>query len=225
MKKLFILLFTLSFFIFFACSESDPFSKALSPGDTITLKGSFQVYNGMPPNIRFVTEQNEVIGIGTEETCDNETVNDIIKNQIDSGCIIKTKTVFKYEEVQYYDPPLMCFSVENVKILSAEILPENLNIKISKIKFNKKKNWVKAQIEISNDSNETQKFSNEFLFFNYKGKSYRAYLDSIATNVIDFDFIEIPAGKKIKRDIYFAVEDLIQSGDGIETYSFSYFMF
>ncbi|MCR5386006.1 MAG: hypothetical protein K6E69_02700 [Treponema sp.] len=226
MKKLFILLFTLSFFIFSSCTEGGkPLSKKISPGDVVTLKGAFRLYNGIAPNIRFITEQNEVVGVGTEETCDNETVSTIIRNQTDLDCFFETETIFKYEEninIQYYDKPLMCFSVEKIKILSAEILSENLNIKISKIKFNKKKNFANAQIEISNISNENQKYSNQLLFLNYKGKSYRAYLDSIASTVIDFDFIEIPAGKKIKKDIYFAVEDLIQSGDGIEACSFSY---
>ena len=227
MKKLFIILCTLFLFTFSACAkEEKPLSKKLAPGDTVTLKGSFQLYNGMPPNIRFVTYRSEVIGIGTEEDSDNEIVNNLIKNQIDFDCFFKTETVFKYDknvDIQYYDKPLMCFSVEKIKILEAEILPVNWNIKLSKITINKKDGLVKAQVEIVNPWNETQKFSNQFLFLNYKGKSYRAYLDSIASNVIDFDFIEIPAGEKIKKDIYFVVEDLIQNGDGIEACSFSYF--
>ena len=226
MKKFFIILSTLFLFTFSACAkEEKPLSKKLAPGDTVTLKGSFQLYNGMPPNIRFVTYRSEVIGIGTEEDSDNEIVNNLIKNQIDFDCFFETEAVFKYDknvDIQYYDKPLMCFSVEKIKILEAEILPVNWNIKLSKITINKKEDLVKAQVEIVNSWNETQKYSNQLLFLNYKGKSYRAYLDSIASTVIDFDFIEIPVGKKIKKDIYFAVEDLIQSGDGIEACSFSY---
>ena len=100
MKKILLVLFTLLFFSFFACAEEEkPLSKKLVPGDTVTLKGSFQLYNGMPPNIRFVTYISEVIGIGTEEDSDNEIVNNLIKNQIDFDCFFKTEAVFKYDKM------------------------------------------------------------------------------------------------------------------------------
>lgn len=43
-----------------------------------------------------------------------------------------------------------------------------------------------------------------FLNLKYDGEHYRAYMDSSASNRIDFSKIEIPTKEKIKENIYFS---------------------
>ncbi|MBO7638936.1 MAG: hypothetical protein J6S91_08170 [Treponema sp.] len=100
--------------------ESQPFFANLNVGDTVTLQGYFCNFNGWPPNIRFVTDQNEIIGIGMEEWYDDPLVNNILDNQANAEIIFQTKSLFKYQgnvDIQYYDRPLMCFSVESVEFI------------------------------------------------------------------------------------------------------------
>ena len=100
--------------------EPQPFFANLNVGDTVTLRGYFCNFNGWPPNIRFVTDQNEIIGIGMEEWYDDPLVNNILDNQANAEIIFQTKSLFKYQgnvDIQYYDKPLMCFSVESIDFI------------------------------------------------------------------------------------------------------------
>ncbi|MBR6153658.1 MAG: hypothetical protein IKQ43_04400 [Treponema sp.] len=101
-------------------NEPQPFFANLNVGDTINLRGYFVVFNGYPPNVRFVTDQNEIIGIGMEEWYDDPLVQNILDNQVNAEIIFQTKSIFKYEgsvDIQYYDKPLMCFSVESIEFI------------------------------------------------------------------------------------------------------------
>ena len=101
-------------------NEPQPFFANLNVGDTINLRGHFVVFNGYAPNVRFVTDQNEIIGIGMEEWPEDKLVSNIVDNQLGSEVIFETSTIFKYEgsvDIQYYDKPLMCFSVESIEFI------------------------------------------------------------------------------------------------------------
>lgn len=101
-------------------NEPQPFFANLNVGDTVTLRGYFCNFNGWPPNIRFVTDQNEIIGIGMEEWYDDPLVQNILDNQEEAEVVFQTKSIFKYQgnvDIQYYDRPLMCFSVESVEFI------------------------------------------------------------------------------------------------------------
>ena len=116
--------------------EPHPLSLNLNVGDTVTLRGYFCNFNGWPPNIRFVTDQNEIIGIGMEEWYDDPLVQNILDNQEEAEVVFQTKSIFKYQgnvDIQYYDRPLMCFSVESVEFIdepdSTEILIRGKHVK------------------------------------------------------------------------------------------------
>lgn len=109
--------------------EPHPLSLNLNVGDTVTLRGYFCNFNGWPPNIRFVTDQNEIIGIGMEEWYDDPLVQNILDNQANAEIIFQTKSIFKYQgnvDIQYYDRPLMCFSVESVEFIDEPDSTERL---------------------------------------------------------------------------------------------------
>ena len=81
MKKLILLiLYSLIFTPIFA-EEPMPLSRAMKTGEKTTLQGTFCIFNGTPPNVRFVTDENKIIGVGTEEDCENEDVSKILSFQ------------------------------------------------------------------------------------------------------------------------------------------------
>ena len=95
-----------------------PFSKNLMIGDNITLCGELVLFNGWQPNVRFITENNEIIGIGKDEsyTLLNE-VNEIIKQLNINGRHSKICACLEYigsELLPYYKNPLMCFNITNI---------------------------------------------------------------------------------------------------------------
>ena len=49
-----------------------------------------------------------------------------------------------------------------------------------------------------------------FLNLKYDGENYRAYMDSSASNRIDFSKIEIPTKEKIKENIYFSFNGMMK---------------
>lgn len=110
-------------------NEPQPFFANLNVGDTINLKGHFVVFNGYAPNVRFVTDQNEIIGIGMEEWYDDPLVQNILDNQEEAEVVFQTKSLFKYQgnvDIQYYDRPIMCFSVESVEFIDEPDSTERL---------------------------------------------------------------------------------------------------
>ena len=194
----------------FSKNEQKPFSQNLKAKDKITLSGSFCIYNGTAPNIRFVTKDNKIIGIGTEELSDNEEVNKIVKFQLENNVIYETEVEFEYKEkinLDYYSEPLMCFSIKKIKILNCKLYLEDIVITIKNPKFNKQTKKLQLEMECLNTTNLPIKYSNKNLRLKYKSTESRAYLDSIASNQIDFDFIEIPANFSIKNKIYFVIEE------------------
>ncbi len=121
MKKLLsIFLLSLLAFNFYSQSPERPLSKDMKSGETILLRGHFKIYNGAAPNVRFVTQfDNEVVGIGTGESADNEIVDYILQKQLENNFDYTAEVELKYTgnvNVQYYKKPLMCFSIENVGI-------------------------------------------------------------------------------------------------------------
>ncbi|MBR7080392.1 MAG: hypothetical protein IKI40_07720, partial [Treponema sp.] len=65
-------------------------------------------------------DQNEIIGIGMEEWYDDPLVQNILDNQEEAEVVFQTKSLFKYQgnvDIQYYDRPLMCFSLESVEFI------------------------------------------------------------------------------------------------------------
>lgn len=119
-KRLAISLFFVIFPMNLFAEEFEPFSRQLKEGDEIILKGHFSIWNGQPPNIRFITAENKVMGIGEEEDYPNETVERIIAAQMESNVLYETKVVLQYIgeiSIPYYGKPLMCFDVRKIKIL------------------------------------------------------------------------------------------------------------
>ena len=97
-----------------------PFSKSLNEGDEIILNGSFCTWNGFPPNIRFITAENKLIGIGKDEDYRNKIVEEILAVQRKSNVFYETQVTLRYigeADTLYYDKPLMCFAVTKIKIL------------------------------------------------------------------------------------------------------------
>ena len=247
MKRLICIFFSLLFLLAFIYAENEPvpFRKNMKIGKTITLTGSFVLFNGSQPNLRFVTDDNKIIGIGTDEEYCNEIVNTIVSRQVKTRTLYRCEAIFNYigdVKVPYYEQPLMCFTVYDIKIKTCCIENENIKININLLKFNTKTKQLKCNIEIFNlkdfpinnpDASvgvccshkvvavgfntlcydaERQgikpsariNYSNMFLNLKYDGENYRAYMDSSASNRIDFSKIEIPTKEKIKENIYFS---------------------
>ena len=199
-KTLFLVIMA---FALAVCASAD---NALSPvfykmkaGDKISLKGNFCVFNGSAPNVRFVTE-----------SCSNEDVNKILSLQVENDAVYEVEAVFEYAgnvNLEYYKNPLMCFTVRKIKILGVRIASGGLQITVRDSRYNKKKKTLKAEIEIVNAAKSLASYSNQYLFLEKNGKSYRAYLDSPASSVIDFASVEIPPGSSVKKKIYFVMEE------------------
>ena len=210
-KTLFLVIMA---FALAVCASAD---NALSPvfykmkaGDKISLKGNFCVFNGSAPNVRFVTDDNKILGVGKEESCSNEDVNKILSLQVENDAVYEVEAVFEYAgnvNLEYYKNPLMCFTVGKIKILGLRIASGGLQITVRDPKYNKKKKTLKAEIEIANAEKSLASYSNQYLFLEKNGKSYRAYLDSPASSVIDFASVEIPPGASVKKKIYFVMEE------------------
>ena len=210
-KGLFLLAFAL---VFAVCASADkapsPLISKMKVGDKISLKGNFCLFNGSAPNVRFVTEDNKVLGIGKEESCDNEDVNRILSLQRESGNAYEVEAFFEYVgnvNLGYYENPLMCFSVRKIKMLGLRIASGNLEIALRNPKFNKKRKMLKAEIEIFNGANDAESYSNQYLFLEKNGKRHRAYLDSPASNMMDFAFVEIPSKTSVRKKIYFVMDE------------------
>ena len=122
-KRFFVfIVFALIILPGFAGNEPLPFSAKLMRGDKITLRGNFVLFNGYPPNVRFVTQDNKIIGVGTEEICDNKEVLSIINQQINKTEIYDVEVEFEYLEnvnIIYYTEPLMCFNPKKIKFLDS----------------------------------------------------------------------------------------------------------
>ncbi|MDD5930505.1 MAG: hypothetical protein PUC37_11955 [Spirochaetales bacterium] len=112
-----------------------PLSKKLKAGDTISFEGNFILLMGQNPDIRFLTEQNQALGVLLTNTNFDSTVNNIIKNQESKDCVFARKVLFRYEydvDVSYYDKPLMCFSVLDIDFIDkTENTAENFIFKDS----------------------------------------------------------------------------------------------
>ena len=209
MKRLICIFFSLLFLLAFIYAENEavPFRKNMKIDKTITLTGSFVLFNGSQPNLRFVTDDNKIIGIGTDEEYCNEIVNTIVSRQVKTRTIYRCEAIFNYigdVRVPYYEQPLMCFTVYDIKIKTCCIENENIKININLLKFNTKTKQLKCNIEIFNLKDFPINYSNMFLNLKYDGENYRAYMDSSASNRIDFSKIEIPTKEKIKENIYFS---------------------
>ena len=209
MKRLICIFFSLLFLLAFIYAENEPvpFRKNMKISKTITLTGSFVLFNGSQPNLRFVTDDNKIIGIGTNEEYCNEIVNTIVSRQVKTRTIYRCEAIFNYigdVKVPYYEQPLMCFTVYDIKIKTCCIENENIKININLLKFNTKTKQLKCNIEIFNLKDFPINYSNMFLNLKYDGENYRAYMDSSTSNRIDFSKIEIPTKEKIKENIYFS---------------------
>jgi hypothetical protein len=112
---------TITFFLFLISilniesEESVPFARSLSIGTEITLRGELIFFNGWQPNIRFITDNNEIIGIGKDESYSlPPEANEIIKDTLSNGKVSKIQIDLQYigdVSLPYYDKPLMCFSI------------------------------------------------------------------------------------------------------------------
>ena len=208
----------------FTGDNQNAFYKNIKAGDKIVLKGYFCIYNGFPPNVRFVTQDCRIIGIGKGEASDNEEVDKIIDVQLKNNIIYEAEVEFKYIEtikVDDFQDSLMCFSVSKIKILSYTINYEKLTIKIQNLKLNEKKGKLTAKLEIFNSSSSPSEYTNKNLFI--KNTKHRAYEDTPASVVVDFEYIQIPPQTAVQRNIYFFPEDFENSSnawyDMIITYS------
>ncbi len=211
MKKLIFLILSFLIFGLAFADEPTPLLRTMKPGEKITLKGMFCIFSGTPPNIRFVTGENKIIGIETGEDCENEDVRRILTLQQKNNCVYEAECVFEYlgnENLAYYKNPLMCFSAAKIKILNCKIQTADFEITIKNPKLAKKSRQLKADVQIFNASNESAEYSNQNLFVAAGGKNYRAHSDSPASNLIDFAFIEIPAKSSVKQKVCFFTEDI-----------------
>lgn len=216
MKKLICIVSNFLFLLVFlyAGNEPVPFRKKLKTNDAITLTGNFVVFNGSQPNLRFVTEDKKIVGIGKDENYCNEIVEDIIQRQIKTETIYQCEVSLKYIDdvnIPYYEQPLMCFTVNNIKIINCFIDKESFKVKINILKYDSKTRKLKCKIKISNLINSSIDYSNMFLNLTYEGKVYRAYMDSPTSNIIDFNEIEIHAHDKFEGNVYFLFEDIIDN--------------
>ena len=191
----------------FADGET-PLRKRMKTGESIVLTGSFVLWNGWPPNVRFLTDGNKVIGIGKDEEYSNEAVEKIISLQLKSGNIYTCQAKFTYIgdadlPSDYYDAPLMCFTLSDVRVKACCIEKDGIKIDISSFNFDKKSRRLKCSLEISNLSKLPASYSNMFLCIGHDEKKYRAYKYSPASNTIDFSEVELPANGKLKESVYF----------------------
>ena len=180
----------------------------MKAGESIVLTGSFVLWNGFPPHVRILTDGNKVIGIGKDEEYSNEAVEKIISLQLKSGNIYTCQAKFTYIgdadlPPNYYDAPLMCFTLSEVRVKACCIEKDGIKIDISSFNFDKKSRRLKCSLEISNLSKLPESYSNMFLWVGHNGKKYRAYKDSPASNTIDFSEVELPANGKLKESVYF----------------------
>ena len=180
----------------------------MKAGESIVLTGSFVLWNGFPPNVRFLTDGNKVIGIGKDEEYSNEAVEKIISLQLKSGNIYTCQAKFTYIgdadlPPNYYDAPLMCFTLSEVRVKACCIEKDGIKIDISSFNFDKKSRRLKCSLEISNLGKLPVGYSNMFLCIGHNGKKYRAYKYSPASNTIDFSELELPANGKLKESAYF----------------------
>ncbi len=215
MKKLIFTFFIFLYLLVFtyAGNEIVPFSKNMKIGESVTLSGSFVVFNGWQPNIRFITDSNKIIGIGTDEEYCNKVVNDIVLHQIKTETIYRCEAKFNYIDsvkIHYYDRSLMCFAVSDIKIKSCFIEKENEKINIDFLKFNPKTKQLKCKVEIFNPNDFPINYSNMFLNLKYEGENLRAYIDSPASNIIDFTKIKIPANENFEETVYFSFNNIIK---------------
>ena len=123
-KRIIFLLFLIFSINLFADEFPKPFSRNIKEGDKVTLKGTFSSWNGSPPNIRFITDDNQIIGIGKEENYPNKTIEYILKTQEKSNVLFETEVALEYIGemfISYYEQPLMCFNVVEVKILRKKV--------------------------------------------------------------------------------------------------------
>ncbi|MBQ1591454.1 MAG: hypothetical protein II077_05395 [Treponema sp.] len=214
-KTYFLFLFLLLFcYKIFADSET-ALRKKMKTGESIELTGSFVLWNGFPPNVRFQTCGNKIIGIGKDEEYSNEAVERIISRQLESGCVYTCRAKFTYIgdadlPPDYYDAPLMCFTVSDLKIEAACMEIGGIKIDIGSLKFDKKLRRLKCRLEVSNLGKQPLGYSNMFLYLRYDGKKLRAYKDSPASNMIDFSKVEIPSNGKLKEAVYFNFDDDVQ---------------
>jgi hypothetical protein len=79
-------------------------------------------------------------------------------------------------------------------------------------KISKKDSKILGEIHIKNTATTPQKFGNSYLFLKVNGKFVaRTYKDSIASEMIDFSEVEIPASESISIPVYwvFSVPDTV----------------
>ena len=119
-KRIMFLLISIFSINLFADKFPIPLSRNMKEGDKITLKGTFGSWNGQPPNIRFITDDNQIIGIGKEENYPNKTIEYILETQEKSNVLFETEVALEYIGemfISYYEQPLMCFNILEIKIL------------------------------------------------------------------------------------------------------------
>jgi hypothetical protein len=96
-----------------------PMQKNIKVNQKITLDGALIIFNGWPPNLRFVTADNFVIGIGKNEDIDlPEQVVKFLRPENEIVGRLELKYIGSVT-IPYYDNPLLCFDI--VKFLKLKV--------------------------------------------------------------------------------------------------------
>jgi hypothetical protein len=95
--------------------EAQPTKYQLKLDEEIVLKGKFELWNGWPPNLRFATKDNLILGIGRNEQESEmpkefKSIEELSKYEVE----VRLRYIGEVN-IPYYDVPLQCFKV--VKIL------------------------------------------------------------------------------------------------------------
>ena len=99
----------------FAIDQPKPMMANLKIGDRLELDGELILFNGWPPNIRFVTIKNEIVGIGTGESAYvPEEIEGYLAKEYENKLTLEVRFI-RAVKLPYYEQLLPCFEI--VKIL------------------------------------------------------------------------------------------------------------
>ena len=111
-----ILLFLPSIILAQRPPDPDPLVLKLKKNAVVEFTGELVKWNGWPPNLRFITDSNKVIGIDYDHLLSRLKDSLVIREGIEGR--FRFKFIGK-TRLPYYSMPLLMFKIENIISLSS----------------------------------------------------------------------------------------------------------
>ena len=101
-------------------TRAKPAEYNLKLNETITIQGRFTEWNGWSPNIRILTKDGGIVGIGTSEN--DSILPEELRNlkNLEDWEVTVALTYIGNTGILYYEKPMQCFKI--VKIVNKRML-------------------------------------------------------------------------------------------------------